>query len=314
MIMNQNWALNNPQLVFTYGYTASGKTTWCKTFLNWQKKATNKEWIYISADEVREELYGSQDKYGNPEEVYKVILNRMINAMKKDKNVLYDACNLRLDYRMDYLKWINCTDFEDYYKTIVRFNTDIDTCYQNHIKRGRNFSFNFDQANINQPPRLDEGWDNVKDLSNSKNNHSFYIASPFFEDIHRQRAYEVAEFLRKKGYTVFLPCEHKIPNAWDLPNYKWGEEVFFNDIKGIDFSDFLICLSYGRNGSAGTAWELGYAYGLGKKTIVVEMPETKLMSIMVSNGCLTVLKSLKELYNYNFDKFEVRMDKEMEQK
>lgn len=305
---------DKPQIIFTYGFTASGKTTWCKNFLEEEnQKILKRDWVYISADEIREEMYGSQDCYGVPFNIYKKILSRMLDAIKEKKNILYDACNLRKGYRMDYLRYFK--DNEDYYKTIVRINTDFETCNQRHKERGRNFDFDLSQNNKNYPT-LEEGWDNIVDFSFSSN-HSFYIASPFFEEIHRERAYKVAEFLRNKGYMVFLPCEHKVPDAWEFPNYEWGEQVFVQDIQGLESSEYLICLSYGRMGSAGTAWELGYAFGKGIKTIVVQMPEVNLMSLMVSNGCHTVFKNLEEFYKCNFDKFYLSMgkiDKTMEQK
>lgn len=299
-----------PEIIFTYGYTASGKTTWCQNFLNNSVAYTGKNFLYISADEIRKELYGSQDSYGDSEKIYNIILERMLEAIKNNKSILYDACNIRYDYRMDYLKHLN--KYDNYYKTIVRINTDIITCFKNHKERGRNFSFNQDQEKLTTYPTLAEGWDNIEDVSYSPSAYKFYIASPFFEDIHRKRAYRVAEFLRAKNNIVFLPCEHKVPNAWGLPNYQWGQKVFEADVEALKNSDFLVCLSYGREGSAGTAWELGYSYEK-MYSLVVEMPETKIMSLMMSNGCSSVIR-FDELWGFDFNNFERRIDKTMEQK
>ena len=124
----------------------------------------------------------------------------------------------------------------------------------------------------------------------------------------------VAEILRKKGHMVYLPLEHKILNAWDYPNYEWGKMVFNNDIDAIDASDCVVVLSYGRESTAGTNWEAGYAWGTYKPVIVVEMPGVKLMSLMLANGRTATLKSIEELEYYDFQTMPLAEDREMEQK
>lgn len=65
-------------------------------------------------------------------------------------------------------------------------------------------------------------------------------------------------------------------------------------------SDCIVVLSYGRESTAGANWECGYAYGIGKKVIVVEIIPNKIMSLMVSNGCWAVLNGISELKEYDF--------------
>lgn len=141
-----------------------------------------------------------------------------------------------------------------------------------------------------------------------------YLAAPFFDDMDKANAMEATRILREKGVEVYLPLEHKIDNAWDYPNHEWGKLVFQNDIQAIQESDVLICLSYGRFSTAGTNFEIGYAYGIGKKVIVVEMPKVELMSLMTMNGCWAVLQGLNELKKYDFDIMPRLMDYDMEQK
>lgn len=307
-----------PTFIMMYGYTASGKTTHAKNFLKYAQTygvEEQKQIVYISADEIRKKLYGSQDIYGDGLEIYGVAIARVLNALEQGKDVIYDACNLYRSYRMDFLNPIEDSGIECK-KVIIRMNTDKETCIKRHKKRGRNFDINkaMNGFNINEPPKMDEGWDSIKDETFTEHSLSFYIASPFFEDIHRQRVYEVAEHFRNLGHRVFVPCEHKIDNAWDLPNYEWGKAVFNNDIEAINDCDYVICLNYGRISSAGTAWEVGYSYGIGKPVITVEMPGVNLMSIMISNGSFAVLKNLETLYNYDFYHPFPEKDYEMEQK
>lgn len=304
--------IDKPMLIFMYGYPAAGKTTFSNRLCEYFKSC-GVDIVLISADKIREELYGSQDSFGKPIEVYRIILYRMMDALINGKHVIYDAANLRKDYRMDYLDEIKDIDC---YKYIYRINKDKDTCIEHHNKRSRDIPLEnlMPYFDINEPPTMEEGWDEIIDISHTKNAKEIYIASPFFKEEHRESAIKVAEILRKKGHAVYLPLEHKIPNAWDYPNYEWGEKVFKNDVRAIDDSDVVIVLSYGRESTAGTNWEAGYAYGIGKPVIVVEMPGVTLMSLMLANGRTATLKSIEELENYDFETMPRLEDREMEQK
>ncbi len=304
--------IDKPMLIFMCGYPAAGKTTYSNRLYEYLK-SEGLDIVLISADNIREELYGSQDAYGDPIEIYQIILHRMRSALNIDVSVIYDAANLRKDYRMDYLNEIKDIDC---YKYIYRINTDKNTCIENHKKRNRDIPLDklMPYFDINEPPTMEEGWDEIIDTSYTKNAKGIYIASPFFKQENRENAIKVAEILRKKGHAVYLPLEHKIPNAWDYPNYEWGEEVFKSDVSAINDSDVVIVLSYGRESTAGTNWEAGYAYGIGKPVIVVEMPGVTLMSLMLANGRTATLKSIEELENYDFETMPRLEDREMEQK
>ena len=76
--------------------------------------------------------------------------------------------------------------------------------------------------------------------------------------------------------------------------------VFMNDIKAIDSCDIVIMLSYGRNSTAGTNWEAGYAFGTNKKVIVVEIGNPKIMSLMVANGRYATVHGIEGLEKYPF--------------
>lgn len=118
----------------------------------------------------------------------------------------------------------------------------------------------------------------------------------------RKDMYKALALLRNKGFEVYAPIEHVIPNAWDYPNDEWGLMVFESDIDAINSCDVVVMLSYGRYGkfsTAGVNWEAGYAFGIGKPVIVVEMTN-KIMSLMVANGRYATVKGLAGLDNYNF--------------
>lgn len=139
-----------------------------------------------------------------------------------------------------------------------------------------------------------------------------YLASSLSPE-RRPAMHLAVKMLRKSGHEVYAPVEHKIENAWDYPNKVWGRLVFEEDIKAIDNADCIVAISYGReNTTAGSSWEIGYAYGKGKKVVVVEMDNGP-QSLMVSNGCHATVTGLKGLAEYDFGNMP-RTSTESEQK
>lgn len=133
-----------------------------------------------------------------------------------------------------------------------------------------------------------------------------YLASSLSKE-NRPDMYEVLGILRAKGHTVYAPVEHFIEDAWSYPNREWGRMVFENDIRAIRESDIVVAVSYGRTGTtAGSSWETGYSYGIGKKVVVVEMDEGP-QSLMVSNGSWATVKGLEGILDYDFDSMERTM-------
>lgn len=126
-----------------------------------------------------------------------------------------------------------------------------------------------------------------------------YLAASLDQDKRDDMFIAVAS-LRMRGFDVYAPVEHKVPHAWDYPNDEWGLMVFTSDIDAIHDCDIVVMLCYGRNSSAGVNWEGGYAYGIGKKVIVVEMTDD-IMSLMVANGRYATVKGLKGLAEYDFE-------------
>lgn len=127
-----------------------------------------------------------------------------------------------------------------------------------------------------------------------------YVAASLSED-KRPFMYEAVKLLRDRGFTVYAPIEHVVEHAWDWPNTEWGLQVFRNDVQAIQTADFVIVLTWGRlDTSSGTTWEQGYAYGIDKKIILVEMNDS-VQSLMVANGRFATVKGLEGLTVYDFE-------------
>lgn len=126
-----------------------------------------------------------------------------------------------------------------------------------------------------------------------------YLASSFLKE-YRGDIEKAKNLLRAQGHEVYVPIENYIPNAWDYPNDEWGLMVFTADVNAIDKSDVVVMMTYGRMGTAGSNWEAGYAFGRGKKVIVVEMTD-EVMSLMVANGRYATVKGIDGLAEYDWE-------------
>ena len=113
-----------------------------------------------------------------------------------------------------------------------------------------------------------------------------YLASPFF-NINEILMYESAiEGLRARGYDVYVPREHTIKRAWEMPNKTWAGYVFDEDIRAINESEVVIVMNFGMYSDSGTAWEAGYAMAAGKRVVQVLCgePNTTYSLMMISSA------------------------------
>lgn len=127
-----------------------------------------------------------------------------------------------------------------------------------------------------------------------------YLASPWFKNREKQIYNLMIEKMRQIGLDVYVPFEHEIPNAWDISNKEWGTKVFNADIKAINECDEVWVLNFGMYSDSGTAWECGYAYGIGKpiRQFVDDWSE-RIYSLMMINGCNSVESVIEYLSNGN---------------
>ncbi len=108
-----------------------------------------------------------------------------------------------------------------------------------------------------------------------------YLASPLFTEFEKEMVRRRANLLRSLGAEVYVPMEHQIKDAYELPNDVWAREVFEADVKAIRECDVVVCLYYGLYSDSGTAWECGFAYGIGKRVELINMcgKEASLMMV-----------------------------------
>ena len=110
-----------------------------------------------------------------------------------------------------------------------------------------------------------------------------YLAAPLWTAEQKKRITSLAEVLRREGYSVFVPMEHEIDNAWDMPQHEWSKKVFDTDIEAIRNSAAVVAIYNGLYSDSGTAFEIGYAHALGKDIYVMPYLETNEVSLMIKN-------------------------------
>ncbi len=123
-----------------------------------------------------------------------------------------------------------------------------------------------------------------------------YLASPFFNDRELANVDKVERILREKGLEVFSPREFMIEGKEGSST--WAENAFTVDRDHIHKCDCLIMLYYGNYSDSGTAWECGYAYGIGKPVVVVQLGEAS--NLMVHVSCQANIR-LEDLPDYDFE-------------
>lgn len=119
-----------------------------------------------------------------------------------------------------------------------------------------------------------------------------YIAGPFFNKEERDRMDRLKEYLtRFKDFEFFFPMDSIVAKATELPNHEWAKKVFESDKDEILKSDMVIAIYDKHYSDSGTAWELGYAYGL-------NIPVTLLCTDLKSDNSLMTMCAAEDIYDF----------------
>lgn len=132
---------------------------------------------------------------------------------------------------------------------------------------------------------------------------TIYLAAPIVgisDDIKQEVTY-IKNILLQSGFSVYDPRDHGVINAWGMSLNEWARCIFNLDVVAIDNCDWIVVLDYGRQGTAGTAWECGYAFGKGKKILIIEMFSENEYSVMM-RGCSSNYCKLREFVNTGIGK------------
>ena len=124
-----------------------------------------------------------------------------------------------------------------------------------------------------------------------------YLASPLFNEEEISYIEKAEKILRGRGLEVFSPREHE-NREYGMGTREWYEAVFQIDYQAIKSSDVMVMLYHGNYSDSGTAWECGYAYGIGVPCVVVQIGDNS--NLMVHEGSTSNI-TFDQLETYDFD-------------
>jgi predicted kinase len=151
--MNVN--TKEPQFIMVCGLPGSGKSTYAKE-LTEEYQA-----VHISSDDIRMELFGDYEPGERDTQVFSVMYQRTIDALRNGKNVVYDACNISAKKRSGFLRSLSGTPCN---KNLMIMATPIEECFRRNKERDRRVP----ESAIKQmythwaPPHFKEGWDYIR--------------------------------------------------------------------------------------------------------------------------------------------------------
>lgn len=115
-----------------------------------------------------------------------------------------------------------------------------------------------------------------------------YIAAPIvgIPQDWKEKINCVMDKLKEAAFLkIYNPAEHGVPNAWGMTMEEWSKCIFALDCVAIDDCDWVVVCDFGREMTAGTAWEAGYAFGKDKKIFIIRMAENEDNYSVMLNGC-----------------------------
>lgn len=145
-------------LVVLCGLPASGKSTYAKKYIE-----SNSNFVLISSDSIREELYGSESIQGKANDVFDLLYIRAKENINNGHNVLIDATNISGKHRKSLVDYIKRNTEDTYFKCIVSATT-YEECIRRDSGRDRCVGENVIKKmyhNFEPPNKYYEGWDYV---------------------------------------------------------------------------------------------------------------------------------------------------------
>lgn len=119
-----------PIVQILIGLPGSGKSTYAR----W--KAEEKGWVWISSDEIRKELTGSEDNQSVNSKVFETMYKHTVAALESNLNVIYDATNLSLKNRRHFIQQVKTKFLKTYFIATV-FAVPYETCCTRNSERER---------------------------------------------------------------------------------------------------------------------------------------------------------------------------------
>ena len=122
-----------------------------------------------------------------------------------------------------------------------------------------------------------------------------YVAGPLFDEGERWWIETIEARIAGHGCGTFLPHRDNPDKTADTTSI-----IFRNDRDAIDRCDLMVANLNGVTTDDGTAWEIGYAYGIGKPIIGLftdwrRRYDDEVVNLMLEQSIDVIVRSLEEL-------------------
>ena len=146
--------MTRPVLILLCGIPGSGKTTWAKNYIS-----KNPDFVHLSSDAIRAELYGDENIQGNPVEVFTLMQKKAVESLNAGYNVVYDATSMTRKDRAGIISM--CPKFTHIQCNIIW--APIETCIERDTTRERTVGKEVIDRMLKrfQMPYYDEGIDEI---------------------------------------------------------------------------------------------------------------------------------------------------------
>lgn len=126
-----------------------------------------------------------------------------------------------------------------------------------------------------------------------------YIAGPLFNEGERWWNAEINSRVQKAGFTTYVPQRDGIK----LQHQSDVRKIFEEDRNAVSHADLIVANLDGMDVDAGSAWELGFAHGLGKHVVGVYTDwrlhfKWQTVNLMIQCSVDKLVHSLTELDEY----------------
>ena len=147
--------MTRPVLILLCGIPGSGKTTWAKNYIS-----KNPDFVHLSSDAIRAELYGDENIQGNPVEVFTLMQKKAVESLNAGYNVVYDATSMTRKDRAGIISM--CPKFTHIQCNIIW--APIETCIERDATRERTVGKEVIDRMLKrfQPVFYDEGINEIK--------------------------------------------------------------------------------------------------------------------------------------------------------
>ncbi|RXE56791.1 nucleoside 2-deoxyribosyltransferase [Methanoculleus taiwanensis] len=123
--------------------------------------------------------------------------------------------------------------------------------------------------------------------------HRIYLAGPLFTEAELAYNLVLYDLLTRHLFDVYLPQE-----VGDNSSCRDREEhraIFDRHVRALREADIVVAVCDGADADSGTAWEMGYAYALGKPVIVLRTDfrmagRHECVNLMLEESAVVVLK------------------------